>query len=219
MTLLLQRSNNVRILSLNVIVFALFSIGFTAFAQSNSSGPKNDFAQHQRSIDTNHSEIGFKVKHLGLSYVRGHFDSYTASLESNDAGKLSSVEATAQVKSINTGIAKRDNHLQGEDFFHAAKYPNLSLSLDRFRWRGDDFKATGTLTMRGIKRKIVFIGERQGTHVVDFGSGPQQRVGYTLRTKVKRSDYGLLFNKLAEGVAVVADEVIIELEVQTTKPT
>ncbi len=175
-------------------------------------------ASSEWQIDQGHTTIGFKVRHLGLSYVNGHFNKYEAKVMADDTtGRLTGVHAKATVKSIDTGIQKRNEHLHQEDFFYAEKHPELFLKLDRFDWTNNEVKATGTLVMRGVSKPVVFKGELVGTHKVDFGGGPQFRAGYALKTKVNRKDFGLSFGRLAEGVSVVSDDVEIQLDVQIWK--
>lgn len=166
-------------------------------------------------LDKNHSEIGFWVRHLGLSKVRGRFKEFDAPVIKADAktGKISAVEAIAKTASIDTDNGKRDDHLRSDDFFAAARHPDLRLELESIKWKGDDFTGQVTLTMRGVSKTVPFEGELVGTHEVDFG-GRQLRAGYQLSAKISRKAFGLRFNKLAEGVAVVGDEVTIQIDVQ-----
>ena len=167
------------------------------------------------SVDKAHSEVSFKVRHLGLSNVRGHFNEFDATTMADaKTGKITSVEATAKTASVDTGMEKRDGHLQSDDFFNAAKYPTLKAKLTSIKWKGDNFTAQATLTLRDITKKVTFKGELIGTHKVNFGSGDQLRAGYQAETKINRKEFGLKFNSLAEGVSVVSDEVTIILDIQ-----
>ena len=170
-------------------------------------------------LDTAHSTIGFEARHLGLSRVRGDFREYAATIEADtETGRMKAVKATAQTASIDTGIDKRDEHLRSDDFFNAAKFPQLSFVTRSVTFDGDEVTVVANLTLRDRTRTVTFSGEKLGFRTVDFGRGPQQRAAYYLSTKVSREAFGLKFGKLVDGIAVVSDEVKIVLEVQFYRP-
>ena len=169
-------------------------------------------------LDKNHSAVGFSVRHLGISNVRGEFKDFDATIKGDaKTGQLSSVEATTQTASIDTGNSSRDKHLASDDFFAADKNPTISFKTRKITWdTPKTFIATVDLTMRGVTKKVVAKGELLGTHKVDFGDGPQLRAGYEVTATVNRKDFGLKFDKMAEGVSVVGDEVKIDISVETS---
>lgn len=169
-------------------------------------------------LDPTHSEVGFKVRHLGLSNVRGRFKKFSATIRADaKTGKLASVEATAQVKSIDTGIEKRDNHLKANDFFDAGAFPIVKFKTRGFKWTGTRFTAEVDMTIRDKTLKVEFQGEQLGVQKLNLGDGEQLRSGYTATATIDRKQFGLRFNALAEGVAIVGREVTIELEIATTR--
>lgn len=170
-------------------------------------------------FDKNHSSVGFVARHLGFAKVRGEFREFDSKAKADPGtGKLTALEATARTKSVDTGNGKRDEHLRSDDFFNAEKHPELKLVLRSIQWSGDDFKAIVALTVRDVTKDVTFTGRQLGFQTVNFGQGPQQRTAYEASAKVNRKDFGLKFNGLAEGVAVVADDVVIELEGSFWRP-
>lgn len=169
-------------------------------------------------LDKGHSYIGFSVKHLGITNVRGEFKDFDAVIQADAvSGKVASLEATAKASSIDTGVAARDGHLQGDDFFDAATYPVLTVKSKSIQWNGGKVVAKADLTIRNVTKEVTFTGNLIGTQKVNFGDGDQLRAGYELTATINRKDFGLKFNSIAEGVSVVADEVKITLEIQTSR--
>ena len=167
------------------------------------------------SLDQAHSRVGFTARHLGLAKVRGQFAEYNATILADDTtAQLISVKATAQADSIDTDNGKRDKHLRSDEFLAAAKHPTLALQADSFKFNGDDFVATAKVTIRGVTKKVKFKGTRLGVQVVDFGDGPRRRAAFEATGTINRKDFGLDFNAVAEGIAIVSDEVQINLELE-----
>lgn len=164
-------------------------------------------------IDKSHSEVGFSVKHLMISNVKGDFTKYEGVLDFDLATKsFNKIEATIDVNSIDTGIEKRDNHLRSADFFYAEKYPTLEFKMKSYKAEEDGGEVIGDLTMRGVTKEVKLEIEDLAT-IKDFKGN--NRVGFTLKGKVNRMDYGLKWNKALEfgGVAVSEDvKIIIEIE-------
>lgn len=163
-------------------------------------------------IDPTHSEIGFSVRHLAISKVKGKFENFNASFVTAENPLETSVQATAQVASVNTNQEQRDAHLRTGDFFLADEFPELSFVSTGARADGGDFKIDGELTMRGITRPVTFNFELGG-----FGSDPygNYKVGFTAQTTVKREDFGLNWNSALEtGGFVLGSDVTINLDIQ-----
>jgi polyisoprenoid-binding protein YceI len=166
-------------------------------------------------VDPVHSHIGFSTKHLGFSKVSGEFKKFAATVHADPkTAKITSLEATAETSSIDTGIEKRDTHLKSDDFFAAEKYPQLKLALKKINWSGNKFTANAELTIRNVTKPVTFKGELVGTHQVNFGQGPQQRAGYVATATINRKAFGLKWNMVTEGVAVVADNVDLDLAIE-----
>jgi polyisoprenoid-binding protein YceI len=173
-------------------------------------------------FDPGHSTIGFTARHLGFSKVNGMFKKVTATIKADPkTAKISTLDAVVETASIDTGIEKRDQHLRSDDFFAADKYPQLKLSVKTLKWTGNKFTAKAEVTIRDVTKEVPFKGELLGTHMVNFGQGPQQRAGYEATATINRKDFGLKWSAVTEGLAVVGDEVQIDLaaEISYTAPT
>lgn len=160
-------------------------------------------------IDASHSSVGFKIKHLMISNVKGSFDQFDGKFEYDEKSKtLTSLEGSVDVNSINTANAKRDAHLKNEDFFDVVKYPNITFKL--IKLQGD--KATGKLTMHGVSKEITLELENNGMVKDPWGN---TRVGLTLTGKINRYDFGLKYNKVLEaGGLTIGEEVKLEVEIE-----
>lgn len=163
-------------------------------------------------IDTAHSEVGFSVRHMVISTVRGRFNTFSGTLNIDEANPAnSSVEAEVDVASIDTRDANRDAHLRSADFFDAEQFPKLTFkSTNVENVGGGEYKVTGDLTVHGVTKPVVFDVEYSGTIKDPYGLN---RTGFTATTKINRKDYGLTWNNLLEtGGAVVSDDVKINLD-------
>jgi len=171
-------------------------------------------------IDPAHSEIGFKVRHMMVSNVRGSFHDVTGVLEFDEADVTrSSVDVTIVAGSIDTGVEKRDKHLRSPDFFDVEKYPSLSFRSKKVQVVADGvFKVTGDLTIHGVTREVVLDVEGLDHQAKDpWGN---TIMGATATTKINRKDYGLTWNKALEtGGVLVGDEISITLEIELKKRT
>jgi polyisoprenoid-binding protein YceI len=192
------------------LVVALFSISLAGYDESRAEAVSY-------AIDPDHSQVIFKVKHMGISTVTGRFDlmegSYT--FDDKDIGN-SSVETTIQTASVNTNKQKRDDHLKSPDFLNVDKYPTITFkSKEVKKGEGDDFTIVGDLTINGVTKQVELDAEYGGKAVDPMGN---ERTAFTAETKINRKDYGLTWNKtLDSGGLVVGDDVKIELEVEGIK--
>ncbi len=116
------------------------------------------FAQSKFTLDKYHSRLSFSVKHMGISSVEGNFKSFDVTVNSSKPDLSDAkIEMVAQINSINTEIDKRDQHLQSADFFDAAKYPTLTFKSTSFKKvKGNVYKLSGFLTMKGVTKPISF---------------------------------------------------------------
>lgn len=167
--------------------------------------------------DPMHSEIGFKIKHLMITSVKGRFERFDvkATTEDDDFSNAQ-VTATVETASIHTGVGDRDTHLQSGDFFDAAAYPQIRFVSTGIRKKSEDeFEVTGDFTIRDVTRPITLDVEFGGIVKDPYG---QTKAGFTAEGKINRKDYGLTWGALTEaGGVVVADEVKILCEVQLIK--
>ena len=170
-------------------------------------------------VDPNHTHVGFVARHLGFAKVRGEFKQFAATIEADaKTGKITKLEAEADAKSVDTGTQKRDDHLRSDDFFGAAQYPKIKLVLESIKWKGNAFSATVALTIRDVTKDVKLEGELLGVRTVNFGNGAHQRAAYEARGKIDRKAFGLKFAGVAEGIAIVSDEVELELQLEMSLP-
>tara|TARA_R110000868_G_scaffold259361_16_gene517551 strand:- start:20304 stop:20849 length:546 start_codon:yes stop_codon:yes gene_type:complete len=168
-------------------------------------------------IDPTHSEIEFKVKHLVISTVTGKFNGFNASLESEGEGfEGATINFDADIDSISTGVADRDNHLKSEDFFNAEKFPKLTFESTSFKKAGDsNYKLTGNLTIRETTKEVTLDVEHGGTVVDPYG---QTKAGFEIKGSINRKEFGLTWSAVTEaGSIVVGDDVKLIMNVQVVK--
>lgn len=162
-------------------------------------------------LDTTHSEITFKVRHMMISNVKGTFNTFTAEVEAeDDTFKNAKVSATINVDSIDTNNADRDTHLKSADFFNVEQNPTITFESDSL---ADD--VTGHLTINGVTKPVQLEVEFGGINQDPWGN---TKAGFTFEGKIKRSDFGLNWNAALEtGGVLVSDEVKISGELQFVK--
>lgn len=168
-------------------------------------------------IDPAHSEVTFKVKHMVVSTVSGHFGQFDATIESaKDDFSDAKISFEADIASINTKNEQRDGHLKSPDFFDSATHPKMTFTGTAVKKVSDyELQVTGLLTMRGVSKEITLDVIYNGT-VAGFGGA--QVAGFEIRTKLNRFDFGLQWNALTEaGGIVVSNEVRIEILAEFNK--
>src|ERR1700722_19878806 len=169
-------------------------------------------------IDPAHSAAEFKVKHMMISNVKGHFAKITGSLTLDESDlKKPKVEATIDAASIEKREAQGDTPLKSADFLDVAKYPNLTFdSTGLSIVRDGELAVEGNLTIHGVTKKVIFTAEGPTPPVKDpWGN---LRIAVSATTKINRKDYGLTYNAALEtGGILVGEEVTITLDVQFVK--
>ena len=172
-------------------------------------------AQGTYDIDTVHSNIGFKVRHL-VSKVSGEFTEFDGTIVA-DFGNLdaSSVEFTIQASSIDTRNEKRDGHLRSVDFFDVEKYPEITFKSSKItKIDGDSYAVVGALTMHGVSREITLMVDFLGEMTAMGGT----RAGYELTTTLNRKDFEISWNRaLDAGGFVLGDDVEISINLELIK--
>jgi polyisoprenoid-binding protein YceI len=166
-------------------------------------------------IDKVHSTMGFQVRHL-FSKVPGKFDDFSGQIHFNEADpEKSSVEVKIKTSSIDTANEQRDKDLRSPNFFDAAKYPEITFKSKSVNKTGDNTAdIAGDLMMHGVTKEVVLKAELLGK-----GAGMQGKTvsGWEATTALKRSDFGLSWNKAIEGTQIVGDDVQIVLHVEADK--
>lgn len=169
-------------------------------------------------VDLAHSEVGFVVKHMMISKVKGTFDKFDAKIEA-DIEDLTgaSIEVTIDAASINTRNEDRDNHLRSADFFNVETHPNLTFKSTNIQKKGDnEYDVTGDLTMNGVTKQVTLDVSFEGQSK-DPMSG-QTVAGFNGVTTISREEFGLTWNAALEtGGVLVSDEVKIHFELQLRK--
>lgn len=179
---------------------------------------RTDYVVGTWTLDPAHSELSFSVKHLGVSKVRGKFESFEVTVVTAPNPGESTITATIDVASVNTGQRDRDAHLRTSDFFLADQHPTMTfVSTGIHLPGGDEFTIEGELTLRGVTRAVVLTGELGGVIIDGYG---QTKAGASASTKINRHDFGVSWNAVLEaGGFTLGDEVSIELDIQVVLQT
>ena len=163
-------------------------------------------------IDPTHSEVGFKVKHMMFTNVKGLFNDYSADIDFNDDLKEANLQFEAKINSIFTNNTDRDNHLKSADFFDAEQYPTLNFKSTKIEGNGSEYEITGDLTIKGITKPIKLNAEFSGLMTDPWGN---TKVGLNLDGKINRKDFGLTYNAALEtGGVLVGEDVKLNAEIQ-----
>jgi len=166
-------------------------------------------------IDVSHTRLGFAVRHMAVSKVRGEFRDFSGTLELAENPADSKINVTIQAGSVDTHDDNRDAHLRTNDFFDAETHPTWTFTSTAIRPRSaDEWDVDGDLTIRGVTRQVTLDATLEG--VVDDPYG-MHRVGFSASTSIVRDDFGVSFNAALEtGGLVVGKKVDIDLEVEAT---
>lgn len=169
------------------------------------------------SIDPAHSHVEFAVRHMMITTVKGRFGIVQGTVRIDDADHArSEVDIAIDADSIDTREAQRDAHLKSADFFDVEKFPKLTFKSTQVSdVKGDNFKLQGDLTIHGVTRPVTLEVTAEGRGKDPWGG---ERAGFTARTQIKRSDYGLTWNQALEtGGLLVGDDIKINLDVELVK--
>jgi len=168
-------------------------------------------------VDGAHSSIGFTVRHMVVSKVRGRFTRWsgTIAMDERDPAKAQ-VDITIEPASVDTGVEQRDNHLRSPDFFDVERYPTMTFRSTRSEKVGErEYRLIGDLTMHGVTRPVSLEVEFAGSAKDPWGG---VRAGFSARGSLDRKDFGLTYNQLLEtGGVVVGEKVDLDIEVEAVK--
>lgn len=163
-------------------------------------------------IDPSHSEVGFSVRHMMVSKVRGRFGAFSGTITTGDSVEASSVSAEIDLSTITTGNEQRDAHLRSPDFFGTEEFPTMTFRSTAVRADGDRWIITGDLTLKGITKSVDLKTELNGIAPDAYGG---TRAGFSATTQINRQDFQVTWNQAIEGGGVVvADKVDITLEIE-----
>lgn len=163
-------------------------------------------------IDPTHSEVGFVVRHVMVSKVKGVFSKFDGAITVDEDPLRSRVEATIDASSIDTREPQRDAHLRSSDFFDVETHPEIRFVSTEVSPAGNDFTVTGDLTIHGVTRQVELALEFNGVAPDPWGG---LRAGFSASTEISRADFGIEFNiPLDGGGVVVGDKIRIYLEIE-----
>jgi polyisoprenoid-binding protein YceI len=173
------------------------------------------FAADTYKIDPAHTSVTFSVRHFGINSVKGKFKEFDGALVL-DGGTLKEANGTIQVKSVDTGVEKRDDHLRTADFFDAAKYPTITFKTKRVEKGGSGQPVLiADFTMRGVTKELQLAAKISKPTKDPWGG---VRVGLEAKTKLNRKDYGINYHEVLEtGVMAVGEEVELEINAEAIK--
>lgn len=163
-------------------------------------------------IDPTHTDVAFKVKHMMISTVTGHFGSFEGAMEAeSDSFENAAFNVSIDIDSIDTKNADRDGHLKSNDFFNAEEYPQMTFKSKSF----DGSNLVGDLTIRDITKEVTLDVEHNGTAVDPYG---QTKAGFEITGEINRKDFNLSWSAITEaGNIVVSDKVRLVIDAQFIK--
>ncbi len=165
-------------------------------------------------VDASHSSIGFEVKHMMVSKVKGTFDVFTADIQATDLADLTTATILFEINaaSINTRNADRDGHLRSPDFFNVEAFENISFKSTSISGAGEDFNVTGDLTIKDVTKPVTFKVEYGGKGSNPWGA---EVYGFEAETKINREEFGLTWNTALEtGGVLVGKDIKIKIELE-----
>lgn len=169
-------------------------------------------------IDPAHSEADFAIKHMSISTVHGTFHGISGVIQFDPSRvERSSVEASIDVSTVDTGVSARDAHLKSADFFDVTKFPTMTFKSTSVTKAGDHYDVKGDLTLHGVTKQVVLRLDEPGKEEPGM-DGKSVHRGFEATTTINRKDFGLVWNgTLKSGDAVLGDEVKIELDIEAAQ--
>ena len=166
-------------------------------------------------LDTSHTRLGFAVRHMAVSKVRGDFKDFSGTLELAEDPTDSKVSVTIEAGSVDTHDENRDNHLRTNDFFDVENHPTWTFTSTAIRpISATEWNVDGDLTIRGVTRQVTLDATLEGVVQDPYG---MHRVGFSATTSIDREDFGVSFNGVMEaGGLVVGKKVDIDIEAEAT---
>ena len=201
------------VFGLGVLLLPLLMLGSRSYELEKLEPIQNADKPITFVADKAHSNVGFRVRHLGIANVNGAFEDYEATVTFDPADiNTLQAEAVIQVSSIDTGIERRDNHLRSDDFFNAEAHPEIRFKSKEVRnIDGDSFELVGDLSIRDVTREVVLASEFFGVGAM----GETKKAGFEASVTINRFDYNLKWDRLTEaGGLVVSENVRIRLDLE-----
>ncbi len=193
--------------SIYSVFTSLVLIGTPALAAS-------PYQAGQYNLDPMHSKVGFEIPHLVISTVEGRFNTVDGKIALMDNFEKTKIDANIDLASVDTGTAKRDEHLKSADFFDVAKYPKMTFKSTSIKGTPENFTLTGDLTLHGVTKKVTLESKYLGSVVDGYGN---KKVAFQAKGKIHRKDFGLTWNSVVEAGSVVGDDVSLDLRIQAAQ--
>jgi polyisoprenoid-binding protein YceI len=163
-------------------------------------------------VDPVHSEVGFSVRHMMVSKVRGKFTNFSGEIVLGEDPFASSATAEIDLRSISTGNDQRDEHIRSADFFEVETYPTMTYRSTGARFSDGNYILDGELTLKGVTRSVPLVLELNGFGPDPFGG---TRAGFTASGELNRRDFNVNFSApMQNGGAVVGDKITLHLEIE-----
>jgi polyisoprenoid-binding protein YceI len=168
------------------------------------------------SFDKAHSYIGFRVRHMGLVDVPGSFTDFKGDVRFDPNNvKNSTVEFTAQMKSVDTRVNARDNHLRSKDFFEVDTYPEMTFKSTEVKKKGKRYFLVGDLTMKGVTKQVTIPFKIYGPMKDERGT---VRMGISGSTNINRREFNVNYGgNLPDGTATLSDNIVVDLQIESVK--
>ena len=168
-------------------------------------------------LDPSHTNVGFSVRHMMVSKVRGRFGSFSGSVTIAEEPTESSVSVSIDVASIDTNDKNRDGHLVSPDFFDVATNPTINFSSTAVRPDGGKWDVDGDLTVNGVTRPVTLVVDYEGATIDPWGN---LRIGFAAATEIDREEFGVVWNQALEtGGFILGKQIKIEIEAEATTPS
>lgn len=164
-------------------------------------------------FDQAHTYVGFVVRHLVVTKVRGRFQDVEGHIVTGANPLESTVEVAVDLNSVNTNNEMRDNHLRSADFFEVEKFPKMTFRSTGVRQAGADFVLAGELTIKDVTRPVELAFELNGFSADPWGG---TRIGLSAKGEINRKDFNVNFEGVNNGLAVVADKIELVIDVEAT---
>jgi polyisoprenoid-binding protein YceI len=166
-------------------------------------------------IDPAHSTVGFSVRHLMVSKVRGRFGAFTGTITIADNALESGLDASVEMASVDTGDAGRDGHLRGADFLDVETYPTMTFASTSLQAVDGHYALNGNLTIKGVAKPVTFALEFDGVATDPWGN---TKAGFSATAEINRKDWGIEWNAALEaGGVLVGEKVKIQLDIEAAK--
>jgi len=168
-------------------------------------------------LDPTHSGVDFSVKHMMFATVKGGFTSFNAEIDADPTDLTTAdIKFTVDLASVDTRNVDRDNHLRSADFFDVENHPAMTFTSTSIeKTDEDEYNVTGDLTLHGVTKSETFVVTFEGTGIDPWGN---EKAGFGVEGKLKRSDYGLTWNATLEaGGVLVGDQIKVSLQLQAAK--